>query len=70
MAEGTKRYNLAIPQELFDQLQSYADKQGDTVVGVLRRFIKLGLLVASYEDKPDAAVLIRESGIEKQILFY
>lgn len=66
---GVKRYNLTLPEELFDEVQALADRKQTTVVELLRRFIKLGLLAAAVEDMPDGAFFIRENGVERQIIF-
>jgi hypothetical protein len=69
-ANDMKRYNLALPQTLFDEIQSVAEKRQTTVVEMLRRFIKLGLLVDELENSPDSAFIIREGDREKEVLLY
>lgn len=64
---ATKRYTLVLPTELFDEVQEVADARHTTVVGLLRQFIKLGLLAVQLEDTPDSALLIREGETEKEI---
>lgn len=39
-----KRYNLALPQDMFDALQAEADTRSTSIVELLRQFIRLGLL--------------------------
>ena len=63
-----KRYNLVLPEELFEEIQMVADKQQITVVEILRNFIKLGLLAIQIEETPDSALLIRENGTEREII--
>lgn len=63
-----KRYNLALPKALFDEVQRIADARQTTVVDLLRRFIRLGLLAIYLEDKPDAALIIREGDSEREVL--
>jgi hypothetical protein len=63
-----KKYNLALPQTLFDELQEAADKRHTTVVELLRRFIKLGLIAIQIDETPDAALIIREGDKEREIL--
>jgi hypothetical protein len=62
------RYNLALPKELFEELKEAADERGMTVVEVLRKFIKLGLLALETENKPGSALIIREGDTERQII--
>lgn len=42
-----KKYMLVLPSNLFDQVKQVADEECITVAGVLRKFIKLGLLVVN-----------------------
>jgi hypothetical protein len=62
------RYNLALPKDLFDELKGAADERGMTVVEVLRKFIKLGLIALDTQDKPGSALIIREGDAERQIM--
>ena len=50
-----KRYNLVLTDELFGELERVARKRHTSVVEVLRRYIKLGLMVEEIDEKPDAA---------------
>ncbi len=63
-----KRYNLVLPEELFAKVQELADERGVTVVEILRRFIKLGLLVAQSEDSLDSTFIIREGESEREVI--
>ena len=63
-----KRYNLVLPEELFAKVQELADERSVTVVDILRRFIKLGLLVAQSEDSPDSTFIIRDGGSEREVI--
>ncbi|MGH2602721.1 MAG: Clp protease N-terminal domain-containing protein, partial [Dehalococcoidia bacterium] len=63
-----KRYNLALPEDLHDEVQSLADRQQTTVVEVLRRFIRLGLLVTEVQERTGTALIIRDGEREREIL--
>lgn len=63
-----KRYNLVLTDELFGELERVARKRHTSVVEVLRRYIKLGLMVEEIDEKPDAALVIREGNNERQIV--
>ncbi|MFN8495696.1 MAG: hypothetical protein U0350_49345 [Caldilineaceae bacterium] len=65
---STKRYNLVLPEDLFDQVQQLADDRQTTIVDMLRRFIKLGVLAAQIENSPNSALVIRQGNIEQQII--
>lgn len=59
-----KRYNLVLPDDLFDRLQSRAKLDHTSMVELIRRFIKLGLLVSEEEIE----VVLRKGGRETEIL--
>jgi len=63
-----KRYNLALPEDLFNELQETADQRQTTVVELLRRFIKLGLLITQAEDLSGSTFWVKEGDSEKQII--
>lgn len=67
-ATGVKRYNLVLPEELFNEVQQIADERQTSVVDILRRFIKLGLLADQIEKSPDSALIIRQGNAERQII--
>jgi ATP-dependent Clp protease ATP-binding subunit ClpA len=63
-----KRYNLALPQDLFREVEQLAEREGITVLEVLRRSAKLGLLVDQLQRTPGAALIIREGDQERQLV--
>lgn len=63
-----KRYNLALPEVVFQEIQAIADARGVSVVDVLRGFIKLGLLAVQIENTPDASLVYREGDREQRII--
>jgi hypothetical protein len=63
-----KRYNLGLPEDLYEELRRVADERQTTVLALLRSFIKLGLLAIELENTPDATLLIREDGKEREIM--
>jgi hypothetical protein len=65
---ASKRYNVVLPQEMFDELQNIADERGVSVVEMLRKFIKLGILASWLEELPDAALIIREGDNDRELL--
>lgn len=68
MTSAAKRYNLVLPEELYQEVQTLADNRHTTVVELLRRFVKLGLLVAKAEESPDMAFILREGDRERELL--
>ena len=67
-SDGMKRYNLAVPEDLFNEVQRIAEQRGTTFVEMVRRFIRLGILTAHIEETPGAALIIREGDVERQVL--
>src|SRR5262245_3097912 len=65
---GVKRYNLVLPEPLFREVQELADQRHVTVLELLRKFIRLGLLVAKAEESPDTVFLIRDGDTERQLV--
>jgi hypothetical protein len=65
---GLKRYSLVLPEDLFAAIQELAGQRQTTVVDLIRRFIKLGLIAAKIEDTPGAALIVREGDTERQII--
>jgi len=66
--KDTKRFNLVLPNDLVKRVQKIADEEHTSVVEILRRFIKIGLLAVEIQKKPGAALILREGDDEKQIL--
>jgi hypothetical protein len=63
-----RRYSLVLPDDLFNEVERLADERQVTVVELLRRFIKLGLLAVQIENSPDKALLIREGDRDRELL--
>jgi predicted transcriptional regulator len=68
VTSAAKRYNFVLPEELYQELQALADHRHTTVVDLLRRFVKLGLLVAKAEESPDMAFILREGDKERELV--
>jgi hypothetical protein len=66
--EAHKRYNLVIPAALFQEIQALATHRQVSVLELLRRFIRLGLLVAKAEETPETAFVLREGSRERELL--
>jgi hypothetical protein len=59
-----KRYNLSLPTKLFDELQLLADAENTTILELLRKFVKLGLIMYNQ----DCDILLRTDGKETKII--
>lgn len=66
--KAIKRYNLNLPEDLFNELQGLADARQTTVVEILRKFIRLGLLAIQVEETPGSELLIKEGEVIKRII--
>jgi hypothetical protein len=56
------RYNLDLPDSIYDELKEVAHKRRRSVAELVRRFIEFGLIAEKVQDAPDSAVLFREHG--------
>lgn len=65
-----KRYHLVLPNEMYSQVELIADKHAVNVSDVFRRFIKLGLKAIELEEEPESALIIREDGKERELMFF
>lgn len=67
----TARYNLVLPKDLYNELQSAAKDQGITLVQLLRKFITLGLtMLKIMERNPDASIIIEEGEKQTRLLLF
>jgi hypothetical protein len=68
VTSAAKRYNFVLPEELYQEVQTLAEQRHTTVVDLLRRFVKLGLIVAQAERSPDMAFILREGDRERELI--
>lgn len=68
--KNTYRYNLALPMDLWEAVNKAADDNGTTVVEIIRKCLRVGLLALETQQKPETALIIREDGKERQLLIY
>jgi hypothetical protein len=64
----TKRYNLILPINLFNQVQTLADEEGTSALELLKRFIRIGLIITKLTQSSDAALVIRQNGKERELV--
>lgn len=62
-----KRYNLVLPEDLFVAVQQMAREKDTTVVDLIRKFLRLGLVIADTEKSDLATIYVREGDQERQI---
>lgn len=63
-----KRYNLIIQEDVFNQLQLLADENDTTVLDLMRRFIKLGLIAMNLQKTDNDGLVLRQNGKEREIV--
>ena len=61
-----KRYNLVLPEALYNDVQALAKNENVSVLELLKRFIKIGLVLTKIS--PDASIIIREGGKERELI--
>jgi hypothetical protein len=66
--EAVKRYNLALPRKLFDEIEKIAVERQSTIVDVLKMFIRLGLYAVEIDRDKDAMLIVREGDREREIV--
>jgi ATP-dependent Clp protease ATP-binding subunit ClpA len=63
-----RRYSLVLPEDLFEEVERLAERQQTSVVELLRRFTRLGLLATQLQERADAALVIREGDREREVM--
>lgn len=59
--EGVRRYNLVLPEVLFDQVREVSGRKHVSVAAILRQFVELGLEVEHAQQR-GASLILREGG--------
>jgi hypothetical protein len=67
--KGVKRYNLALPEDLYGELQYLAENEHTTVLEIIRRFIKLGLIAVNVQNDPKSKLVIHEGKRQRELAF-
>ncbi len=62
-----KRYNLALPEDLYREVEQLANREHTTVLEIIRRSVKLGLIAARTQAAGGSLVL-REGDKEREIV--
>ena len=57
-----KRYNMVLPEKVYEDLKTVADMHSITIAEVLRKYIKLGLIASEIEETPGLDLVLREEG--------
>ena len=65
-----KRYNLVLTADLFNELQVLADREGTTVVELMRRAFKILLLISKSDPDPmsEEGLFLKTRGKERKLL--
>jgi len=65
---GVKRYSLNLPCDVYDKVKEVADENDTSVMELLKRFIKLGLVAAEVEKDENSELIIRQNGKDKELM--
>jgi hypothetical protein len=65
---GLKRFNVVLPDDLFREMQDLADRRHTSVVELMRRFCRLGLLVTRASETAGSAFILRDGDRERELL--
>lgn len=65
-----KSYTLKVPDLLDSTLREVAQRHDTNVEDVIQRAIRLFLITDSLERDPDAALIVREGGIERELVLF
>lgn len=62
------RYNLALPDETYEELQRLAGERGDSVKGVIMQFLRLGFYVEEVREEGGTVVTRTADGAEREVV--
>lgn len=62
------RYNLRLPEEVYEELGKAASVYGTTRLELIRKFIRLGLLAQQVNESPDSGLYIKRGDEIERIL--
>lgn len=62
------RYNLALPDETYERLQRLAEERGDSVKGIMMKFVRLGFYVEEVREEGGTVVTRTEDGSEREVV--
>jgi hypothetical protein len=63
-SNGTKRYSLALPQKLFDELTEIAETNGLPIVDLMRGCFKVGVLAYKVQETSGSALVCQRRWIQ------
>lgn len=63
-----RRYQLALPETLYAEIQGIAEREHSTFQETIRRLLKYGMLVFNILSDPNAKLIIREGDVEREIV--
>lgn len=68
VADGQTRLHANLPDDLREDLVARSKKRHMSQVEFLRRCVRIGILVDSIQDDPDATLIIRRGSTEQQVV--
>lgn len=64
-----KRYNLAMPEDLFNRLEDIANEKQVTLAELIRVFLKIGLVLVELQDSDKVSIVVRDKKRERELIF-
>ena len=68
MAKERKRYNLVLPTEVYEKVKQIAEEEDTSVLELMKKFIKLGLLAVEVEKDEDSELILRGKEGDKKLM--
>jgi len=62
-----KRYNLTLPKELYKEIETIAIDSSTTVLNVIKKFMKIGLIMVNCKKAGDK-IIIEKDGEQREIV--
>ena len=63
----TRRYLLVLPETLYQDIEQIAAEHETSVVDIMRRFLRLGVIGARLQETSNARLVIKEGDTEREI---
>lgn len=66
--DSVHRYSLVLPADLYDRIKSIAEEEQTTVLEIMKRFLRLGLVATQAQRNGSAQLILREGDRDREIL--
>ena len=66
---SVKRYNLLMPEDLFNRLEVLANEKQVSLAELIRTFLKIGLILVELQHDDSVSIVVRDSNRERELMF-